>query len=87
MKSRSFLAWLFGEWGCSRCERFHRRAQAAESAAAKAIRQNDHERLWKTVAKLAIQRDHYRRLRRLWRDRYREVMPRSPCAGATTEKP
>ncbi len=46
------LARMQGWWGCSHCEKMHRRAQAAESAAAKVVRQNGHAQLWKTVAYL-----------------------------------
>ena len=67
MRTQSLLSWLFGEWGCSRCERFHRRAQAAESASAKAVRQNSTEGLWKTVAYLKARYEH--RLRHLIRER------------------
>jgi hypothetical protein len=71
--ANSLLSWLFGEWGCSRCERMHRRAQAAESAAAKVVRQNDHERLWLTVASLKRYCENQRRLKRLWLQRYRDA--------------
>lgn len=57
----SFLSWLFGPWGCKNCQAMHRRAQAAESAAAKAIRQNDTTRLWRSVWKLKVRVEYWKR--------------------------
>lgn len=59
---------------CPRCTEMHRRAQEAESKAAKAWRQNDLTRLWRTVGELRRRTNYYRAGKRMWKDRWREAV-------------
>lgn len=67
----------------------HRRAQAAESALARVVSQNDHERLWKTVNDLRLWRLRDNAGYTLWKDRYRtiaDLLPRVVVRWALDRK-
>ena len=70
---------------CPRCDDMHRRAQAAESKASKVVRQNDHARLWRTVAELKRQADHQSWRAAMWKDRWR-TLKTSLLAGAPAKE-
>ena len=59
---------------CPRCVAMHRRAQEAESKAARAWRQNDIDRLWLTVAYLRDWAEREALRTAYWKRLYREAM-------------
>jgi hypothetical protein len=76
---------VIGWWGCDNCSKMHRRAQAAESAAAKAIRQNDHAQLWKTVDYLRRYVATREARCNMWIGRYRELKKSGQAPGKDSE--
>ncbi len=72
---------LIGWRGCGNCQAMHRRAQAAESAAAKVVRQHDPRRLWATVASLRWQSQAGWRRARHWRKQYDRIKAATPVQG------
>ncbi len=72
---------VVGMWVCGDCQKMHRRAQAAESAAAKVIRQNDHARLWRTVDHLRMRSNRHLDMAILRGKRYRAEVEKISASG------